>query len=178
MQSQTSSTNSIDTLQSHDRDVADINVVDSSVTIPTKNYHQALVQKIVSFCFKNKLVLFGSFVREHLCSRPFDPEASDLDIFSHKMDAFTFTSKMGKIGINTCRVNGTVPKYMTCGDFAVHSFVLRMANDEFFLGRKIEVRVDFVKADHVRIFPPFNSLDFECNAFIFDRRGIRLSRYT
>lgn len=42
----------------------------------------------------------------------------------------------------------------------------------------IKVKVDIIFTSESGIEPPFNRCDLECNAFLFDKNGFRLSRYT
>lgn len=130
-----------------------------------------IIGKFIDICINNDIIIFGSFVREHISERKFNPNFSDIEIF-HKdihQNAFIdlFTSHGFLIEANTDPHNYYNSK----------RFIVSMVNDEFFIGKKISFNVFLVSNDQ-HSFPLFNNLDFTCNAWIWDKHGIRLSRQT
>lgn len=154
--------------------------------IPVSKYHDILVSKIVKICDKLGITIFGSYVREYLCERPFNYEVSDIDIFSCKYDLSSLTRAFTKESIRVCVDKNKGTKYSRMDEdedededlFSVTHMILGLQNDELFTGKKIEIKIDFVKTERKLMAPPFNNLDFVSNAFIWDKSGIRLSRQT
>lgn len=159
--------------------------VEGEIMTCDKNYHEMLAERIVSVCEKENLTIFGGYVREYLSSKNFDYMNSDIDIYSRKISLEKFFSLLLKQGIRVRKneLHETGQKYMLEEDrngaikFKVNHLVVGFINDELFLGEKIEIKIDFVQNDG-KLGPPFNNLDFESNAFIWDKHGIRLSRET
>jgi len=136
-----------------------------------------IANKIVSISIEDGMEIFGSYVREYMCRRPFDLELSDIDIFSiHDVKHFVKLAKEAGFRIEFEKAEKN--KYHGRDRaFDVYHCTLGMMNDEFFLGKKVEIKVDYVKGP-LNSRPPFQALDFECNAWIWDRYGIRLSQTT
>lgn len=145
-----------------------------------QNIRRRMVEKIIDICQEYKMMVFGSYVREYMCERTFNPELSDIDIFSvcHEKALFVRILRQHGFSVN-CEQEDLDGKYRTVEGkkFTVHHLTLRMMNDEFFTGKAIDIKVDFVNGIRDDQ-PPFDSLDFSCNAWIWDEHGIRLSRKT
>jgi len=142
------------------------------------NYHQELANKFIKYCEKHNTTIFGSYLREYLVGRQIDFTVSDIDVFSHDTPADTFINELRKIGFRVIVNKKKQKKYVYDGTASVSHLTIGFANDKFFIGRKIDIDVDYVFCSHPLIKPPFKNLDFECNAFIWDENGIRLSRKT
>jgi len=145
---------------------------------PESKIRTRMAEKIVNLSLEHLMTIFGSYVREYMCRRPFDLELSDIDIFSdtHQVEYFMKIVKSNGFRISTQKAN----KGKYHGDdraFDVYHCTLGMVNDEFFLGKKIEIKVDYVVGP-LGSRPPFRALDFECNAWIWDKYGIHLSQAT
>ena len=141
--------------------------------------HRRIAEKIVNVCINNNMTIFGSYVREYMCNRNFDPATSDIDIFSKTHNVEEVREILNSSGFQSTRARCRNEKYNlgSDSDFTVHHFTVRMANDVFFTGSRLSIDIDFVECKNY-VQPCFNSLDFSCNAWIWDEAGIRLSRCT
>lgn len=138
---------------------------------------QRMVDKIIDVCQTYKMTIFGSYVRERMCDRPFNPEISDIDIFSfHTVPAFVEVIKREGFS-GDCEQEITHNTYNMGKKFSVSHLTLRMINDEFFTSKSIKIKVDYVNGVS-KDQPLFDNLDFSCNGWIWDDYGIRLSRRT
>jgi predicted nucleotidyltransferase len=146
---------------------------------PESKLRARMAEKVIDLVLREKMVIFGSYVREYLCRRPFDLEMSDIDIYSSARDVKYFSGILSTEGF-CVNVKDADPRRYRGRDvrpFEVYHCTLRMINDDFFLGKSLEIKVDFVEANSLSE-PPFEALDFSCNAWIWDEHGIRLSRKT
>lgn len=148
------------------------------------NVTNALIDRFVQLCLREDMIIFGGYVRDYLAKRTFNHNVSDVDIFSTNSGIGTFTKLLEKNGfyIDENRENDNEydvlnEKPFDVAKFLVTKFSIGLMNDELFLGRKIEIKVDFVVSKS-QGQPPFKTLDFECNAWIWDQHGIRLSQNT
>ncbi|CAH6419869.1 Hypothetical protein HVR_LOCUS951 [uncultured virus] len=148
---------------------------------PEIKFRNTLTEKLTTFVIEKGHTLFGSFVREYMCGRPFDYTLSDIDVFSDCWEVSDFIRHLSSIGFRVTKIPASPESvrypHQHEKPFEVHHLVVGLMNDELFTGKKIEIEVDFVRGP-VRSTPPFGCLDFECNAFIWDEYGIRLSRNT
>jgi len=137
-----------------------------------------MATKIIKFAHANNMTVFGSYVREHLSHRTFDFETSDIDICSPSkekdIDFLTKGLKSNGFRVTVTEADKYQERY---GPFKVYQCKIGLINDEFIIGKKINIDVDFVHSFN-RAQPPFGGLDFSCNAWIWDKHGIRISRNT
>lgn len=143
-----------------------------------------MIEKFINFAKSRKMIIFGSFVREYICGRPFDHTSSDIDVFSKEISVSHISNVLNGEGF-TVVIDQSAAKEqrytVSKQPFLVSRLTIGLMNCEMFLDKKLEILVDFVQGKHLkskRLLPPFNCLDFECNAFIWDKHGIRLSRNT
>lgn len=135
-----------------------------------------LARRIVQSCIDVGFTIFGSYVREHVCEHIFDPEISDIDVFSEKSGLSHFIEVMKEIECDIERRHVEHVSYERIlpgkreTDLLVHHLYV-VSQDG---GR---VMVDFVRGPP-QSQPPFGLLDFECNMFVWDKDGVRLSRQT
>lgn len=137
-----------------------------------------IVDKFVDLCVRNGLTIFGSYVREYMSRRPFDPSASDIDVFTNVLNFSKFFKLVSDAGFYIEQNPTKANRYsQTEKIFSVTHFTVGMINDEFFIGKKLSFQVDYVIGSR-KTSPPFNCLEFSCNAWIWDSHGIRLSKQT
>lgn len=182
---QTSTAMSKSTIKSSD--LAKIPSPDIHILQPLESIHRNIASKIVNLLVDNGFTIFGSYVREYICDRPFNPDVSDIDVFSA---THSIQDIMGLLTSNGFRYSPLVRRSSnyglgseTNGATQLYGFTAGLENDMFFTGRTLDVSIDFVCRDPKHISntcsqPPFYSLDFMCNAWIWDSTGIRLSRHT
>lgn len=163
-------------------------VIEAPIPKPQPDYHNLLAEKIASICEDHKMTIFGSYVREYLCHRSLDYAESDIDIFSyhHSLHDIRHIFESQGLRVSVDKTHGNRAEYFDEDGrgnsrhnaiFAVIHLTIGLVNDVFFTGSKIEVKVDFVKGEK-DLSPPFHRLDFESNAFIWNKHGIHLSRQT
>lgn len=161
---------------------------DNVITIPaayspsTSLYHEKLADKLIEICHDNRIMIFGSYVREYMCYRPFNFDLSDLDLFaslpSVSLEKFKRKLQANGFYLKVLNESKTYPGTDATA-FKVYHLRIGLMNDSFFINKKIDMSVDYiVYIDVADNYPPFGFLDFECNAFIWDKNGIRLSRKT
>ena len=139
--------------------------------------YRRVAEQIVNICINNDVVIFGGYVREYICGRNFD-KRSDIDLFSKTQTVEDFREILNSSGFKCSPARSTPEKYHGVNDdFKVYHFRTRMVNDFFFTGKNYEIEIDFVESE-CHHEPPFDALDFSCNAWIWDIHGIRLSRST
>jgi len=143
-----------------------------------RNMTNALIDKFVELCLTENMIIFGGYVRDYLAKRIFNHNVSDIDVFSYDISGAIFIKLLEKNGfyVNEGHSDESY-EILNEKPFDVTKFSVGLMNDELFLGRKIAIRVDFVMSKTWGQ-PPFKSLDFESNAWIWDRHGIRLSQDT
>jgi len=128
---------------------------------------------ILNSCFNLDLTLFGSYVRDYMFRLKFDYAVSDIDVFSNLIKSDKFVEVLTKDGVLVIPdTNKTITsKYTDHKSFTVEHFIVNCSDGI--------LKIDFVSSSTAtNMEPPFNVLDFECNAFIWDKNGIRLSRNT
>jgi hypothetical protein len=131
----------------------------------------------------NGFTIFGSYVREYMCGRPFNPAISDIDVFSATQNIRDLGILFESNGFRCSHVDCSSSRY-ALGPNELFTFTVGLHNDMFFTGHTLDVKIDFVFPDpkqfnpDINITPPFHFLDFACNAWIWDSTGIRLSRCT
>ncbi len=150
------------------------------VDLPTRIAH-----RIAEISIKQDCIVFGGLVRDYLREVPFDTENHDIDICTESVR--TLPLIFGRNGIEFKRLtkHEAYPIEQK-KPLKIISFEANLVNDLFFIGRKISVKIDCVRRpsafhsfkDGSFCEPPFGKLDFDCNAWVWDKYGIRLSRNT
>jgi len=145
------------------------------------NYHDIFINKIITICEENNITIFGSYVYEYICRRSLP--CNELEIFSNSHSPSTIQKlfRLQGLRVSTDETQENGPMHFDDDyeniAFTIAHMIVGLANDELFTGRKFEVKINFIKGEN-KIKPPFKHLDFESNAFIWDKNGIRLSRNT
>lgn len=146
---------------------------------PDQAIYSRMAQRIVNIFIDHGFKIFGSYVREYMCERPFNADISDIDVFSVSHTPEDVKELLKGAGFRCSKPLCGGEKYNPIWDepFKVYNFTVGMVNDFFFTGKRFSIEIDFVRAEHCSN-PPFDGLDFSCNAWIWDSHGIRLSRST
>jgi hypothetical protein len=140
--------------------------------IPSLTLEQT-TSSVLATCFNLDLTLFGSYVRDYMFRLQFDHAVSDIDVFSSCIKSDKFIEVLTKDGVLVIPdTNKTITsKYTDHKRFTVEHFIVNCSDGI--------LKIDFVSSSNgTNMEPPFNVLDFECNAFIWDKNAIRLGRNT
>lgn len=144
-----------------------------------KKFRAKLIEDFTQLIVSKGLTIFGRFVCEYMCGRSSDFDY-DIDIFSYTCDLKELKILLRKNGF---RVTAFPP--IDESNIDVYKMFVGFQNDILFTGSNIEISVNFFwvlidpdENDDKKLSPPFGRLNFECDALIWDKHGIRLSRNT
>ncbi|CAH6419908.1 Hypothetical protein HVR_LOCUS983 [uncultured virus] len=140
-------------------------------------FRTILFEKFAKLLIERNFTLFGSCVREYMCDRIFDH--TTIDIFSGSSGFTELKAILTLSGFRIAEIS-ILPKNNQYSylikDHGVYNFTIGLTNDELFVGEKIEFNINFING--YAISPSFGYLEFDCDAFIWDKYGIRLGSNT
>ena len=132
------------------------------------------IDELITFCIKNNIMIFGSYVRDYICSFTFDHTISDIDIFSNiSIEKTLLLFKLTGLSLNIDNSKVVGDEY-----FGIDAKGFNVGHYYICLGSN-KICIDLVTSNkETYIYPPFNVLDFECNAFVWDTNGIKIGSHT
>jgi hypothetical protein len=139
----------------------------------TAHYQNILADKIVQVFHENDIVLFGSYVREYSSGREHDFNKSDIDCFSNTLGINQIINLLDENGIRTISNVLKSNYYVKSG---INTFGLEVCSKNIDI--KTSIKLDVCTSKDRGVVPPFGNLDFECNALIWDKSGVKLSTNT
>lgn len=137
-------------------------------------YQNILADKIIEVFHENDIVLFGSYVREYSSGRTHDFNKSDIDCFSNTLSINQIINLLDKNGIMTISNILKSNYYVKSG---INTFGLEVCLKNIDI-LQASIKLDVCISKDKGVIPPFGNLDFECNALIWDKSGIKLSTNT
>jgi len=162
---------------SNNQEITAIQILEENLDL---KYQKYIAEEIVKICHDNGMIIFGNYVCEYMCGRTFNFDKCNIDIWGG--DTFGnsinyFTKKLRSTGFRVDRKQIYDNNHDTDAYFDIYHCKIGMMNDDFFIGKKIDITVNFIE-NVFEYEPPFKDLDFTSNSWIWDHHGIRLSRRT
>jgi hypothetical protein len=163
------------------------------------------IKELIKILIDNGVIIFGGCVRDMLIhdkyARDFYAEGFDQDTFHDEKSHPESKYRLLVPGDIDCFVHGddiTVAElyetlrtkgldinvrkrknfYFEDKNVNQHKVKVRIANMHKYGLPNIEIDMDVLFSDDVKLMPPFGRLDLMCNAFIMDKHGVRLSTQT
>jgi hypothetical protein len=136
-----------------------------------------VAHKFINLCIERGFTIFGEYVREYLCDRPYNFNLYKINISSWgDLCSFSFDDLVSILQENGFETKVTAVYSSGKNKCQVYECDLLLINAEFLLGRKI--RIHYIYAEDPDHEPTFGVLDFGCNAWLWNQNGIHISRNT
>jgi hypothetical protein len=149
-----------------------------TISFETKSLPERVASAVTDMFIANGLIVFGSYVREYLCERPFNPSISTISISSYDMTVSDVEKLLHSNGFRCSCIRSSEKIYDRVESI---NFKVGLINDVLLTGQYADIDISFYQYSvpyKNKIQPPFNHLEFTCDAWIWDIHGIRLSRNT
>lgn len=151
-----------------------------TISFETKSVQERVASAVTDIFINNGLIVFGSYVREYLCERTFNPSISTISIFSYDMTVADIEKLLYSNGFRCNWIQSGAKIYDIVESI---NFKVGLINDVILTGQHVDIDISFYYLNsgsfkNIMIQPPFNCLDFTCNSWIWDIHGIRLSQNT